>query len=60
MSEFEKQKNTIISQLKGLCAHCANEVHHNCRLQTIVSEVSTLSGVPLIVNARFKGLLISN
>lgn len=60
MSEFEKQKHTIISQLKGLCAHCANEVHHNCRLQTIVSEVSTLSGVPLIVNARFNGLLISN
>ena len=59
MSEFEKRKYTIISQLKGLCAHCANEVHHNCRLQTIVSEVSTLSGVPLIVNARFNGLLIS-
>lgn len=60
MSEFEKQKYTIISQLKGLCAHCANEVHHNCKLQTIVSEVADLSGVPLIVNARFNGLLISN
>jgi hypothetical protein len=57
MSEFEKQKFTIISQLKGLCAHCANDVNHNCRLQTIVAEVATLTGVPLIVNARFNGLL---
>ena len=58
MSEFEQQKFTIISQLKGLCAHCANDVNHNCRLQTIVSEVATLTGVPLIVNARFNGLLL--
>jgi hypothetical protein len=57
MSEFEKQKYTIISQLKGLCAHCTNEVRHNCRLQTIVAEVAGLSGVPLIVNDRFNGLL---
>ena len=60
MSEFEKQKYTIISQLKGLCAHCANEVHHSCRLQNIVSEVADLSGVPLIVNNRFNGLLMTN
>lgn len=60
MSEFEIQKFTIISQLKGLCAHCANEVNHNCRLQSIVSEVASLSGVPLIVNARFNGLLKVN
>ncbi|HEX9503071.1 MAG TPA: hypothetical protein VF974_01980 [Patescibacteria group bacterium] len=60
MSEFEKQKFTIISQLKGLCAHCANEVNHNCRLQSIVSEVAGLSGVPLIVNDRFNGLLKVN
>jgi hypothetical protein len=60
MSEFEKQKFTIINQLKGLCAHCANEVSHNCRLQGIVSEVASLSGVPLIVNDRFNGLLKVN
>jgi len=57
MSEFEQQKYTIISQLKGLCAHCTNEVSHNCRLQPIVTEVARLSGVPLIVNDRFNGLL---
>jgi len=59
MSEFEKQKYTIIGQLKGLCAHCANDVHHNCRLQNIVSEVAGLSGVPLIVNDRFNGIFIN-
>jgi hypothetical protein len=60
MSEFEIQKYTIISQLKSLCAHCANDVSHNCRLQTIVTEVANLSGVPLIVNSRFNGLLKVN
>ncbi len=59
MSEFEKQKYTIINQLRELCAHCANDVHHNCRLQNIVSEVATLSGVPLMVNDRFNGILLS-
>jgi hypothetical protein len=58
MSEMEKQKINIISQLKGLCAHCANDVSHSCRLQTIVTEVASLSGVPLIVNDRFNGLFI--
>lgn len=59
MSELEKQKTTIISQLKGLCAHCANDVRHDCKLQAIALEVAGLSGVPLIVNDRFNGLLIS-
>ena len=59
MSEFEKQKFTIISQLKGLCAHCSNGVHHICRMQSIAREVASLSGVPLIVNDRFNGLLLT-
>lgn len=59
MSEFEKQKYTVISQLKGLCAHCANEVNHSCRLQTLASEIASLSGVPLMVNDRFNGLLMT-
>jgi len=59
MSEFEKQKITIISQLKSLCAHCANDIRHNCRLDSIVTQVDRLSGVPLIVNDRFNGLLLS-
>ena len=60
MSEFEKQKNTIVSQIKGLCAHCANDVVHTCKLQNLAQEVNSLSGVPLIVNNRFTGLLFTN
>ena len=59
MSEFEKQKFTVISQLRGLCAHCANDVKHRCKLQAIAAEVANLSGVPLIVNDRFNGLLLT-
>lgn len=57
MNEFEKQKKNIQMQLKSLCAHCSNEVSHNCKVQEIVSEVSKIAGIPLIVNSRFNGLL---
>ena len=59
MSEFEMKKNSITSQIKGLCAHCANGVPHKCRVQSIAEEVSKLSGVPLMVNDRFAGLLLT-
>jgi len=59
MSEFEKQKFTVIRQLRNLCAHCAHDVSHSCRLKTIISELDNLSGVPLIVNDRFTGLLMN-
>lgn len=60
MSEFEKQKYTVINQLRSLCAHCINDVQHNCKLHNIVSEVSGLAGVPLIVNDRFNGIFFTN
>jgi hypothetical protein len=59
MSEFEKQKVSIASQLRGLCAHCSNEISHSCRLQHLAAEIASLSGVPLIVNDRFNGLLMT-
>ena len=59
MSEFEKQKTTIISQLRNLCAHCNNGVTHTCKVQVLAREVNSLSGVPLIVNDRFSGLLLT-
>lgn len=59
MSEFEKQKFNIASQIKSLCAHCMNGIEHNCRLEPIAREVASLSGVPLIVNDTFKGLLFT-
>jgi transcription initiation factor TFIIIB Brf1 subunit/transcription initiation factor TFIIB len=60
MSEFEKQKFIITKQIRGLCAHCASGVPHRCRVQTIAEEVAKLSGVPLMVNDRFSGLLLAD
>jgi predicted HNH restriction endonuclease len=59
MSEFEKQKYTIATQLKSLCAHCDNHIVHSCKLQTIASEIKRLQGVPLIINDRFSGMLFT-
>jgi hypothetical protein len=60
MSEFEKQKFIVTRQIKGLCAHCANGIPHKCRVQAIAEEVAKLSGVPLMVNDRFSGLLLTD
>lgn len=60
MSEFEKQKIAALRELKSLCAHCSNELRHTCKVQILASEVKQLSGVPLIVNDRFSGLLFTN
>lgn len=59
MSEFEKQKINITNQIRGLCAHCKNGIAHNCRIEQLAQQVSNLSGVPLIVNDRFNGLLFT-
>ena len=60
MSEFEKQKYNIARELKGLCAHCANEIVHDCKIRSLAEQINNLSGVPLIVNDRFNGLLFTN
>jgi hypothetical protein len=60
MSEFEKQKIEIAHKLRGLCAHCTNGVAHDCKLEQLARQVVQLSGVPLIVNDRFNGLLFTN
>ncbi len=57
MSELELSKKNIVSQLRKLCAHCQNGLHHSCPLQTITRQVKSISGVPLIVNNEFKGVL---
>lgn len=59
MSEFEKQKFIAISQIKGLCAHCSNNIPHECKVQSLTNQIENLSGVPLIVNDRFQGLLFT-
>jgi GAF domain-containing protein len=59
MSELQKQKLNILTQLKGLCAHCATDSgrSHNCPVQQISARIQSLRGVPLIVNNEFKGVL---
>ncbi len=57
MSELEVSKKNIVSQLRGLCAHCQSGRRHACPVQTIARQVKSISGVPLIVNNEFKGVL---
>ena len=59
MSELQKQKLNILSQLRGLCAHCAcgSTTPHRCPVQQISARIQALRGVPLIVNNEFKGVL---
>jgi len=60
MSEFEMQKTNIAQNLLGLCAHCSNQIEHVCKIKSLAEQVQGLSGVPLIVNDRFNGLLFTN
>lgn len=57
MAEYEQQKYVAISAVKGLCAHCHFGRQHNCPMQDVVQKIERLSGVPLIVNGRFTGMV---
>lgn len=57
MSDLELSKKNIVSQLRSLCAHCQTGVQHSCPMQSIARQVKSISGVPLIVNNEFKGVL---
>lgn len=57
MSDLELSKIRILRQLRKICAHCAAGREHSCPLQTIASQVKSISGVPLIVNNEFRGVL---
>lgn len=61
MNEMMKLKQNIVTQLKGLCAHCAtgSSKQHHCPAQEISARVEALRGVPLIVNNEFKGVLFA-
>lgn len=52
MSELEQTKYNAIDNLKKLCARCQESTEHSCRVQTLIREISGLSGVPVIVNAK--------
>lgn len=59
MSEIETKKLNIVNELRTLCAHCATASNrvHNCPVKQIALRVQHLRGVPLVVNAQFKGML---
>jgi hypothetical protein len=58
MSADQKLKLNILEQLRCLCAHCSTQnKHHNCPVLEISSRIEHLQGVPLMVNAQFKGML---
>lgn len=59
MSELQKIKYSILSQLRGLCAHCVtrSQKEHRCPVREISARVDAIRGVPLIVNSEFKGIL---
>ena len=59
MSEMQKAKLNILSELKRLCAHCAcgASKSHRCPVRDIAASVQHLNGVPLMVNSEFKGVL---
>lgn len=57
MSELELSKKNIVNELRHLCAHCQSGVLHNCPMKSIEKQVKSISGIPLIVNNEFKGIL---
>ena len=61
MSELEKIKFNILSQLKGLCAHCSTHSArvHRCPSRELSARVQAIKGVPLIVNNEFKGIIFT-
>ncbi|MEZ4180264.1 MAG: hypothetical protein R3B41_01945 [Candidatus Doudnabacteria bacterium] len=57
MSDLELTKTEIIRKLTMLCAHCSSGVNHRCSVQKITQEIKSFSGIPLIVNNEFRGVL---
>lgn len=60
MSELEKSKKNIVTQLQGLCAHCSmgsGGREHDCPVQQIAREIKAISGIPLLVNNEFRGVV---
>jgi hypothetical protein len=60
MSDLEMSKLNIVKQLRGLCAHCSVGRSHQCPLQDIFERIQKISGVPLLVNNEFKGVIWNN
>ncbi|OGE79549.1 MAG: hypothetical protein A2751_00450 [Candidatus Doudnabacteria bacterium RIFCSPHIGHO2_01_FULL_46_14] len=59
MSELEKTKYNAIDNLKKLCARCDSGLEHNCRIQNLICEINSLSGIPVIVNDKLRHLVFN-
>ncbi|HYF05734.1 MAG TPA: hypothetical protein VEA59_06215 [Patescibacteria group bacterium] len=59
MSQLEMKKLNILNELQSLCAHCQSGTRqgHHCPIALIRKQIISLSGVPLIVNNQFRGIL---
>lgn len=58
MSEMEQIKSIIVQNMHKLCAHCTNGKEHECRFVEMERQILQVSGIPLIVNDEFRGVLI--
>ena len=59
MSELEKTKYNAIDNLKKLCARCSADLDHGCRVQNLIREINSLSGIPVIVNDKLRHLVFN-
>ena len=50
MTQLEKTKFEAIEPLKRLCSRCKDKVEHDCRVNSLIREIESLHGVPIIVN----------
>lgn len=58
MSEMEQIKNIIVQNMHKLCAHCMNGREHECKFMDMERQILQVSGIPLIVNDEFRGVLM--
>ena len=59
MSELEQTKYNAIDNLKKLCARCQQNADHGCRVQNLIQEISSLNGIPVIVNDRLRHVVFN-
>jgi len=59
MNRFEQQKSVVASQLRSLCERCRAGEEHDCRISHIIQEISSLRGIPIIVNDRLHHVMFN-
>jgi hypothetical protein len=57
---MEQIKNIIVQNMHKLCAHCMNGKEHVCKFTEMERQILQVSGIPLIVNDEFRGILMQH